>query len=84
MLYQEKLPITEGYSRTRLRHLRGSRRPQRSASTAHDADEVEERLDGRVVAVSVYANSHPEEMMGLLVFYALKIRRLVDFVEARA
>jgi molybdopterin-guanine dinucleotide biosynthesis protein B len=89
VLYQEKLSITEilkhyEHDYVILEGVADCNGPR--ILTAHDADEVEERLDGRVVAVSgVLANSHPEEMMGLPVFHALEDpKALVDFVEARA
>ncbi|NLL43030.1 MAG: molybdopterin-guanine dinucleotide biosynthesis protein B [Firmicutes bacterium] len=54
--------------------------------TAHSIEEVQERLDEKVIALSgVLANSGQEKLFGLPVFNAMKDpKALVDFVEVHA
>lgn len=89
VLYQEKLSIDEilkhyDHDFVILEGVTDCNCPR--ILTAHNEDEVKERMDERVVAVSgVLANTDPPEVLGFPVFHALKNPKgLVDFVEERA
>lgn len=89
VLYQSRMPILD-----LLRHYEQDYIILEGVSdcncprilTAHQADELEERMDKRVVAVSgVFANEHEGEYSGLPIFNALtQSDDLVDFVQAHA
>ncbi len=85
VLYQVKLPIDEilghyDHDFVILEGVTDCNCPR--ILTAHHEDEIKERLDGRVIAVSgVLANTGCREVLGLPVFHALQDpASLVDFV----
>ena len=89
ILYQVKLPIDEilrhyHHDFVILEGVTDCNCPR--ILTAHHEDEVKERMDGRVVAISgVLANTDCKEVLGLPVFHALQSPdKLVDFVEEHA
>ncbi len=89
ILYQVKLPIDEilkhyHHDFVVLEGVTDCNCPR--ILTAHNEDEVKERIDERVVAVAgVMANTGCQEILGLPVFHALQDPEgLVDFVEERA
>ena len=89
ILYQGKLPIDEilkhyHHDFVILEGVSDCNCPR--ILTAHQIDEVEERMDERVVAVSgVLANTGLTEVMGVPVFHALQNPdKLLDFVEEHA
>lgn len=89
VLYQEKLPVEEilkhyDHDFVILEGVTDCNCPR--ILTAHDEDEVQERMDKRVVAVSgVLANKGLKEVFGLPVFHALQSPdKLIDFVAEHA